>query len=95
MKEVTINGTYYDQVFGGTLPGPIWRDAMEIAHRGVEPEPFEVKNKYGLTTKDPYVAPTYVAPTPSDEEPADPEPEVDTFENPAPASDGTAQVSTG
>ena len=22
MKQVTINGTYYDQVFGGTLPGP-------------------------------------------------------------------------
>mgnify|MGYP002136901412 CR=1 FL=1 len=31
-----------DQVFGGTLPGPIWRDAMEIALKGTEPEPFEI-----------------------------------------------------
>ena len=30
MKDITINGTYYRQVFGGTLPGPIWRDTMQV-----------------------------------------------------------------
>ena len=28
LNGVTINGTYYDQVFGGTIPGPIWKQAM-------------------------------------------------------------------
>ena len=37
MKAVTIKGTYYGQVFGSTLPGPIWHDAMEIALQGTEP----------------------------------------------------------
>ena len=88
MKQVTVNGRYYDQVFGGTLPGPIWRDAMERALKGVEPADFEVRNKYGLTTKDPYVAPVYTAPAPSDttDEPAVPEPE--TFDNTDPAAGG-------
>jgi membrane peptidoglycan carboxypeptidase len=53
MKDVTINGTYYSQVFGGTLPGPIWKDAMEKAVQGTEPIPFDIKTKYGLTAKDP------------------------------------------
>jgi membrane peptidoglycan carboxypeptidase len=91
MKQVTINGTYYDQVFGGTLPGPIWRDSMEIALKGTEPTDFEIKNKYGLTTKDPYVAPTttYVAPT--DDEPADAAPGPETFSNvEPPAADAPA-----
>jgi membrane peptidoglycan carboxypeptidase len=85
MKQVTINGKYYDQVFGGTLPGPIWRDSMEVALKGTEPIDFEIRNKYGLTTKDPYVAPVYTpaVPTP-DETPAEPEPQ--TFENADPAA---------
>jgi len=31
MKDITINGTYYRQVFGGSLPGPIWKQSMETA----------------------------------------------------------------
>jgi membrane peptidoglycan carboxypeptidase len=62
MKDVTIKGVYYPQVFGGTLPGPIWHDAMDAALLGTEPVPFTVKNSYGLTTNDPshyvYVPPT-------------------------------------
>jgi membrane peptidoglycan carboxypeptidase len=65
MKNVTINGRSYSQVFGGTLPGPIWRDAMEKALIGTEPMRFDIKNKYGLTTKDPYV---YVPPPPSNDD---------------------------
>ena len=31
LKDITINGTYYEQVFGGTLAGPIWKASMEAA----------------------------------------------------------------
>ena len=31
LKDVTINGTYYRQVYGGTLAGPIWKASMEAA----------------------------------------------------------------
>lgn len=90
MKAVTIKGVYYPQVFGGTLPGPIWHDAMEAALAGTEPEPFVVKNKYGLTTSDPntYV---YVPPPPSSTSTAAPEPDVPeppTFDNSDPNTGG-------
>ena len=93
MKQVTINGRYYDQVFGGTLPGPIWRDSMEVALKGVEPADFEVKTKWGLTTKDPY---TYVAPAPTTTT-TTPEvedvPEPPTFDNTDPSVAGTVPTS--
>ncbi len=85
MKQVTIKGTYYPQVFGGTLPGPIWRDAMELALQGTEPLTFDIKNKYGLTTNDPYVyvpPPVTVAPKP--EKTKTPEPP--TFDNTDPGT---------
>ena len=53
MKAVTVNGTYYAQVFGGTLPGPIWRDAMQQALAGQEPQDFVVRTKYNLATNGP------------------------------------------
>jgi membrane peptidoglycan carboxypeptidase len=28
MSDVTINGQYYSYVFGSSIPGPIWKDAM-------------------------------------------------------------------
>lgn len=31
LKDITINGEYYRQVYGGTLPGPIWKASMEAA----------------------------------------------------------------
>ncbi|MBI1352233.1 MAG: glycosyl transferase family 51 [Actinomycetales bacterium] len=85
MKNVTIKGQYYGQVYGGTLPGPIWRDSMEIALQGTEPTPFDVRTKYGLSTQDPYSGPTYTStPTKS----AAPEPP--TFDNSDPAISGNA-----
>jgi membrane peptidoglycan carboxypeptidase len=88
MKDVTIDGVYYPQVFGGTLPGPIWHDAMEGALLGTEPVPFNVKNKYGLTAKDPgmYAPPPYVAPS----KPATPQPP--TFDNSDPTVAGTSST---
>ncbi len=34
MRYVTINGTYYSYVFGSSIPGPIWHDAMVGALAG-------------------------------------------------------------
>nr|WP_223242190.1 transglycosylase domain-containing protein [Streptomyces sp. CBMA123] len=34
MRDIRINGTHFDEVFGATGPGPIWRDAMNQALRG-------------------------------------------------------------
>jgi membrane peptidoglycan carboxypeptidase len=41
MNGVRIGGRYYDEVCGGCLPGPIWRDAMNRALRDVPAENFE------------------------------------------------------
>ena len=67
MKNVTINGIYYPQVFGGTLPGPIWRDAMEAALAGTEPEDFAIRSSFGWETVDPGEY-TYTPPAPGTEE---------------------------
>ena len=40
MKRVTINHNYYKQVYGGSIPAPIWRDAMRSALEGVSPVDF-------------------------------------------------------
>ena len=48
MTDVTINGRYYSSVFGSTMPGPIWKQAMEAAHAGTLPTAFELSNEWGL-----------------------------------------------
>jgi membrane peptidoglycan carboxypeptidase len=48
MKNLTINGKYYDQVFGGTLPGPIWKQSMTAALEGTDPTPFTLSNEWSL-----------------------------------------------
>jgi membrane peptidoglycan carboxypeptidase len=40
MKRVTINHTYYKQVYGGSLPAPIWHDTMVRALEGTPPVDF-------------------------------------------------------
>ena len=75
MKDVTINGTYYSQVYGGTIPGPIWRESMEIALAGTEPLDFDVKPIEGVS-----VGSTYVAPVEEEEE-EDNVVEIPTFDN--------------
>ncbi|MFF5448940.1 transglycosylase domain-containing protein [Streptomyces sp. NPDC012888] len=34
MEQITIGGEYYDKVFGGGLPGPIWKQAVSGALAG-------------------------------------------------------------
>lgn len=48
MKNLQINDKYYSQVFGGTLPGPIWNQAMTTALTGSPPEQFSLASKWGL-----------------------------------------------
>ncbi|KOG43295.1 transglycosylase domain-containing protein [Streptomyces resistomycificus] len=40
MKNITIGGTYNSLVYGGKVPGPIWKDAMAGALAGKEVESF-------------------------------------------------------
>ncbi|MEV6004087.1 transglycosylase domain-containing protein [Streptomyces griseomycini] len=40
MKNITIGGQYHPLVYGGGVPGPIWRDAMTGALAGKEAPPF-------------------------------------------------------
>ena len=48
MKNVTVNGRYYSQVFGSTMPGPIWKSAMITAHEGKPTHNFELESSWGL-----------------------------------------------
>ena len=40
MKQVTINGRYYRQVYGGTLPARIWQQGVGTALAGLPPSQF-------------------------------------------------------
>jgi membrane peptidoglycan carboxypeptidase len=40
MRQVTINGDYYKQVYGGTIPAAIWKQLMSGALDGVPQEDF-------------------------------------------------------
>ena len=48
MKNLTINGKYYKQVFGSTLPGPIWQRSMTAALEGTDPTTFTLSNEWNL-----------------------------------------------
>ncbi len=104
LKDITINGKYYQQVYGGTLPGPIWRESMLAASANLPIVNFDLRTQFTVA---PYVAP--VPQDPSEEifipegettfdntdpdslqVPAEePVPEVEVFENPAPPASPT------
>ena len=46
LKNLEINGTYYRQVFGSSIPGPIWREAMLGALDGVPAKSFNLNPKF-------------------------------------------------
>jgi membrane peptidoglycan carboxypeptidase len=48
MKGVTINGRYYSQVFGSTMPGPIWRDSLMGALEGTPKTPWDLNTLSGV-----------------------------------------------
>ncbi|MEV4803877.1 transglycosylase domain-containing protein [Nonomuraea sp. NPDC049421] len=44
LNGVTIGGKYYGNVFGATIPGPIWKDTMLAALKGVPATEFHPVN---------------------------------------------------
>ena len=48
MKNITINGRYYKQVYGSLMPGPVWREAMSGALEGTAPTPWNLQTLSGL-----------------------------------------------
>ncbi|MDP9496819.1 MAG: transglycosylase domain-containing protein [Actinomycetota bacterium] len=46
MRRITINGKYYRQVYGGTLPASIFASAMRDAHRGLPEKQFDTPSGY-------------------------------------------------
>ncbi|PZG21391.1 transglycosylase domain-containing protein [Nonomuraea aridisoli] len=40
LNNITIGGRYYPSVFGSSIPGPIWKDTMINALKGVPPTDF-------------------------------------------------------
>jgi membrane peptidoglycan carboxypeptidase len=44
LKNVTIGGQHYSRIFGATLPGPIWQEAMKNAHVGLPVKSFPPSN---------------------------------------------------
>ncbi len=48
LTNVTINGRYYREVFGLSIPGPVWKSAMQGALTGSPPAAMELSNEWGL-----------------------------------------------
>jgi membrane peptidoglycan carboxypeptidase len=44
MTGINIGGVYYDKVYGGQVPGPIWRDVMTGALAGKDSPSFNLVN---------------------------------------------------
>ncbi|MGA1081410.1 MAG: transglycosylase domain-containing protein [Candidatus Nanopelagicales bacterium] len=55
LKNLEINGTFYEQVFGSSIPGPIWREAMLGALDGVPAKSFNLEPKFAKN--DPGIGP--------------------------------------
>ena len=49
LKDITINGKYYKQVYGSTMAGPIWKTAMLTAHENLRKRGFKLNPWYEPT----------------------------------------------
>lgn len=59
LRNIVIGGTYYDVVYGKSIPGPIWKQTMLGALRGTPPTPFVPVDPYAITGRQvpvPYLA---------------------------------------
>ena len=63
MKNIRIGGTYFGQVFGSTLPGPIWKAAMLGALDGVPATRFDLRIYDSLASATASPTPTSSSPT--------------------------------
>ncbi len=48
LQNVVIKGRYYREVFGLSIPGPVWKASMLGALAGSEPVPMQLQNEWGL-----------------------------------------------
>jgi membrane peptidoglycan carboxypeptidase len=88
MKNITIGGVPFAQVFGSTLPGPIWKDAMEAALKDVPETKFDLITLDGLGV--------YVPPPPKPDKPkpgTTPDPGASGTPTPGPTTKPTAAAS--
>lgn len=46
LKDITINGQYYTNVFGRSIPGPIWQQALRDTLKGTPTQYFDLQPKY-------------------------------------------------
>lgn len=46
LQDITINGKYYEQVYGSTMAGPIWKTAMLTAHENLPIRRFGLQPWY-------------------------------------------------
>ena len=60
LQDVTVGGQYFRQVYGGTLPAPIWRDVVGPVLRGVPVAPLPPYAVSRPTPADPALADTPV-----------------------------------
>ena len=66
MKKITINGRFYANVYGGTLPGPIWRQAMIYALKNTPARGFDLQlppNVTGNSVNNPTPSPSQTCTT--------------------------------
>jgi membrane peptidoglycan carboxypeptidase len=84
MKNITIGGRYYDQVFGSTLPGPIWKMAMLTALEGTPATKFDLRAAADFAAKAVPPKPTF-APTPTVSASPDASPTAGGTPSPAPS----------
>jgi membrane peptidoglycan carboxypeptidase len=66
MQNIEINGRFYEDVFGSTFPGPIWKQSMLHALKNIPGHKFKLKLPANLF-KDEVVEPT-PTPTPTESE---------------------------
>lgn len=68
MQNIEINGRFYEDVFGSTLPGPIWKQSMLNALKDVPKSKFKLKLPANVLS-DTVLTPT-PSPSPSESESA-------------------------
>jgi len=93
MADVTIKGVYYATVYGSTIPGPIWRESMEGALAGSEPQAFELQTTGGLLPARTLTGNTVVLPRPSPSPSPSPTDSVAPSPSPSPSDSGSPSPS--
>ncbi len=89
LRNIVINGRYYSQVFGSSIPGPVWRRAMQGALAGSDPVPMNLQNQWNLGPARTRGTPAQVqppkppTPTPSPSAPQPPATDADQGATPA------------